>query len=398
MATAGIISIAGTFPSQIGIIPFFSGQSIGGVAVSVANFVGNILGEDPADFLHEHCKSSNHSYEIVGGYNLILSKETHRVDAYFQQKESSSCSPYTVMNWSVFCYFSLGCIILILCIVGYNQIHLYQSIKHRIDYEPLRNEIHDEITIVNNDGTFEVEETSPRIGLELNDRINQRQQIQREQLSTSSAFRDVYGNDDVNQIQCDEEETVNIVDPKSVFFAIKGPAICVFLTFTVTLTLFPSWISELKSVHECTNRYRLVNDLFVPFCFVLFNFGDLLGRLVAEYVPVERINNLSKKLIVAAVLRFALLPVFLVCLTNIGEERNKVIRSDIFSLFVQLFFAVTNGLFVSISFMLSPKLVGTSTGLQESASEIMTLSLYLGLLCGSFLSFPFIQAATHILN
>lgn len=120
---------------------------------------------------------------------------------------------------------------------------------------------------------------------------------------------------------------------------------------------------------------------------------------MAEYVPVERINNLSKKLIVAAVLRFALLPVFLVCLTNIGEERNKkVIRSDIFSLFVQLFFAVTNGLFVSISFMLSPKLVGTSTGLQESASEIMTLSLYLGLLCGSFLSFPFIQAATHILN
>ena len=55
---------------------------------------------------------------------------------------------------------------------------------------------------------------------------------------------------------------------------------------------------------------------------------------MAEYVPVERINNLSKKLIVAAVLRFALLPVFLVCLTNIGEDRNKVIRSDIFSLFL----------------------------------------------------------------
>jgi len=99
-----------------------------------------------------------------------------------------------------------------------------------------------------------------------------------------------------------------------------------------------------------------------------------------------------------SVLRVAFLPLFLICLTTTGKESSIVVRNDMFSLSVQFVFAVTNGLLVSISFMLSPKLIGCTTSLQERASATMTLALYFGLFCGSLLAFPLLQLATRILE
>ena len=458
IATAGIISTAGLFPSHIGINPFFSGQSLGGVVVAMANFGAAAVGEDPVDYLDKHCSSTNQTQEIIATYNSIISTEIRRMDLYLPQEEPPSCSPYAARDWAVFSYFLLGCIILIFCLVGYHQIHMYQNMKHRDDYETLHNHEQHGLALGENyynDNVVEVDETSPRIGLEMNDRIYQREQYQNEQRilmiastseqSTNIANENLTSNDensretltslpddiptaemtasssnitclpslcgndhsdddDENQIEQDRfddeegEAYTDNLDTKSVLFAIKGPVTCVFLTFTVTLALFPSYISDLKSSHECENHIRLYNDLYVPFSFVLFNVGDLIGRILAEYIPVDRIENFSRKLVACAILRIALVPLFLMCLTTTGKDNSMVIRSDIFSLSVQLLFAITNGLFVSTSFMWSPQLVGTTTSLQERASETMTLALYFGLLCGSFLAFPFMQFATRILE
>ena len=455
IATAGIISTAGLFPSHIGINPFFSGQSLGGVVVSMANFGAAAVGEDPVDYLDKHCSSTNQTQEIIATFNSIISTEIRRMDLYLPQEEPPSCSPYAARDWAVFSYFLLGCIILIFCLVGYHQIHMYQNMKHRDDYETLHNHEQHGLALGENyynDNVVEVDETSPRIGLEMNDRIYQREQNQNEQRismiastseqSTNIANKKLTSNsretltslpddiptaemtasssnitclpslcgndhsddDDENQIEQDRfddeegEAYTDNLDTKSVLFAIKGPVTCVFLTFTVTLALFPSYISDLKSSHECENHIRLYNDLYVPFSFVLFNVGDLIGRILAEYIPVDRIKNFSRKLVACAILRIALVPLFLMCLTTTGKDNSMVIRSDIFSLSVQLLFAITNGLFVSTSFMWSPQLVGTTTSLQERASETMTLALYFGLLCGSFLAFPFMQFATRILE
>merc|ERR1712025_374152 len=173
---------------------------------------------------------------------------------------------------------------------------------------------------------------------------------------------------DENQIAQDTfddepEEDIDSNVSKSVLSVIKGPATCIFLTFTITLSLFPSWISELQSSHECENRYRLDNDLYIPFSFVFFNMGDLLGRLISGYIPVNRIPNLSRKLVFCAILRAMFLPAFIVCNTTLGSESSIVIRNDFFSLSVQLLFAVSNGVLISTSFMLSPQLVGTTSTL-----------------------------------
>ncbi|OEU06269.1 hypothetical protein FRACYDRAFT_255386 [Fragilariopsis cylindrus CCMP1102] len=108
IATAGIISTAGLFPSHIGINPFFSGQSLGGVVVSMANFGAAAVGEDPVDYLDKHCSSTNQTQEITATFNSIISTEIRRMDLYLPQEEPPSCSPYAARDWAVFSYFLLG--------------------------------------------------------------------------------------------------------------------------------------------------------------------------------------------------------------------------------------------------------------------------------------------------
>jgi hypothetical protein len=286
---------------------------------------------------------------------------------------------------------------------GIKKIHQFQNMGHRDNYET----VHD----VRDNARYpdDIDECSPRIGLELNDRIHQRQQAQysdNENLIASHEMPQVTEEEENDNlmIQTDafeDEDEQNIVDghtSPSIFSAIKGPAFCIFMTFTITLSLFPSWISELKSNHECENRFRLDNDLYIPFSFVFFNIGDLLGRLMSGYIPVDQIRDLPRKLAVCAILRVAFLPLFLMCNTTIAGDSSMVIRNDFFSLLVQLLFAVSNGLLVSTAFMVSPQLVGSSPTTQERASEIMTFSVFFGLLSGSFFAFPFLQVATRMLQ
>ena len=465
IATAGIVSAAGLFPSHIGIGPFFSGQALGGAGVSIANFAAIAIGEDPNDYIKNHCTpAANHSQEVNYETNnsiVSIAPKRRMDDIHTLLEEGQECSTYHDLDWAVLTYFLLGCIILLLCLVGYNQIFKYQNMSYQDDYETVHDHHYDRSDINNSSAPYvdEIDDLSPRIGLELNECIHQQQQTQysddenliespprSEQLTMIPSHRDQLvpdnyatsrnnkvrhmplsetiqleapssnslclpnkcggtNNDEVgeeNQIEADSfederEETVDDLDStKSVFWAIKSPAACIFLTFTITLSLFPSWISELKSSHECESRFRLDNDLYVPFSFVFFNIGDLLGRLISGYIPVDRIKNLSRKLVFGAMLRVGFLPLFLMCNTTTGKDSEMVVRNDFFSLLVQLFFALSNGLLVSTAFILSPRLVGSTSTIQERASEIMTFSVYFGLLSGSFLAFPFVQLATRI--
>ena len=389
IATAGIVATASVFPPHIGINPFFSGQALGGATVAIANFAAIAIGEDPSDYLEQHCGPSTGHFEeamLAGHFSSISIATARRLES------DVSCLPYQNLDWAVLSYFLAGCIVLLLCLVGYHKVHEYESQRHQHTYETV-NDRHGHHHNTNSSGASysdaEVIETSPRIGLELNERIRQRQQIE--------------ASDDENDIGQDEfnDESGEIIDangPQSVIPVIKGPATCIILTFAITLSLFPSWISQLKSSHECENGYRLENDLYVPFSFIFFNIGDLLGRLISGHIPVRRIRHLSRILVYCALLRMLFLPVFLMCSSTLGSESNIVVQNDFFSLLVQLMFAVSNGILVSTSFMLSSQLAGTNSILQERASEIMTFSISFGLLSGSFLAFPFLQFASRLLQ
>ena len=53
-ARAGIVGVAGMFPSNQGINSYFSGQTVGGVAVSCVNIVADAL-QDPTPFRGTYC-------------------------------------------------------------------------------------------------------------------------------------------------------------------------------------------------------------------------------------------------------------------------------------------------------------------------------------------------------
>mmetsp|Transcript_19162 Transcript_19162/g.33761 ORF Transcript_19162/g.33761 Transcript_19162/m.33761 type:complete len:473 (-) Transcript_19162:48-1466(-) len=423
IATSGIVATGSLFPSHIGVNPFFSGQAVGGVAVSLVNFLSATV-EDPSAYFNEHCSTNpqNHS-------SFATSVIRHELEGAVNDS-AASCSPYQTVDWAVFSYFLSGCIVLLLCLVGFYFIHLYKLREFRDEYEV----VHDNLAHREEDGV------SPRIGLELNDRVQQRSEEEQKN-GDSRDHRDFLLNDagkmsnstegdalppppaptagscvptlctgDSNDdAPCDnangeslqenfDDEFTDELDEVAVFSAVKGPAACIFLTFTVTLSLFPSWVSELRSSHECQSHFRLSNDLYIPFSFLFFNIGDLVGRMWAERISVEHIPHLSKKLVLGAMLRGVFFPLFLMCLTTFSGESSMVIRSDFFSLLVQFLFAVSNGLLVSTSFMWSPHLVAHTAELQERAGEVMTFALSFGLLSGSLLAFPFLQLASQILQ
>jgi hypothetical protein len=154
IATAGVVSTAGLFPSHVGINPYFSGQALGGVAVSVANFIAATV-EEPDDFWNSHCSGKKDNQDEPGRFLL------EGVDG----GAGSTCSPYTEIDWVVFAYFLLGCCVLAVCLVGYSFINKYQRLEHRNAYESVQ-DISEDHGLT---GT-------PRIGLELHDRLHERHQ------------------------------------------------------------------------------------------------------------------------------------------------------------------------------------------------------------------------------
>lgn len=180
----------------------------------------------------------------------------------------------------------------------------------------------------------------------------------------------------------------------NVWTAVQGPAISLFWTYFVTIALFPVWTSELSSTRQCESMSRIRNDLFTPISFVIFNAGDLAGRMISAKIPIEKIRNLSPKLVVSSIVRFLFFPLFLCCAAQSSQFTSLVVHSDAFSWAVQFIFAASNGILTNVAFCYAPGLVANSTHPQQVASAILNFSLCFGLLCGSFFSFPFLGFAT----
>lgn len=512
---AGIVAFAGQYyPANIGINPFVSGQAVGGVIVSAANFI-SAMAEDPNLYWKQYCHATNYTSNAVaqdssmlgtGNDNNSFSSSimarlnnrtlaTLRSAAVTATTTTTTCPPYETLDRAVFLYFLVGAVVLLCCILGFHLLH--QSTRQQqqqfppsspseslsvapLQPHPLQDQPGDEQQ--ENDGnqdgdddgeftdaleTFQDEAPSPRSGLELrashrhphasasatHEKKHPRQQTHtRGNTDTNTTSRTAmmidrqasYHEDDGPAITAcrlpsnfnssstgDDDPTATVRQSHSVsvnfdeismtsahhndiFKAVKGPAFCIFLTFFVTLSLFPSWTSTLKSIHQCTpGSLRVNNDLFTPMTFLLFNIGDLGGRLLAGSIPVSRMRNFSTKLVVAACLRCLFFPMLLLCVggddaaayvhadddnTNhlLGTTTSIItaatgqrmqIESDVYSILVQSLFALSNGFLISLAFMHAPTLIPATPSSQEKSSEILTLALSFGLMCGSLFSF-----------
>jgi hypothetical protein len=370
IATAGIVATAGLFPSDLAMNPFLAGQSVGGVAVSFANFVAACL-EDPSLYWDARCGGDVDSFDQAS----FLQRQDQELSL---QADDATCVAYEQRDWAVFFYFFMGTLVLGCCLLGYAYIDRFQRRRHRDEYE----------TIDDTDeaATDDVEVT-PRIGLELKDSSLRADGVDAPERLMPTPTWDPAEPEVIPEAQDSiQEESEPNNDTVAAWSHVKGPATCIFLTFFVTLSFFPGWTSELQSVRQCRTHFRLSNDLYTPFSFLLFNVGDLLGRLLSAKITQNRISGLSAKLVKASLLRFIFFPLLFMCVG--GSREGFQIQSDLYSLLIQFSFAVSNGLLVSTAFVHAPTLLPGTTHMQGRSSEILTFAVAFGLLSGSLFSFP----------
>ena len=168
---------------------------------------------------------------------------------------------------------------------------------------------------------------------------------------------------------------------KAIMQKIWVPALSVFLSFFVTIGVFPAIFVFIESQYKCDYSNRFYNDLFTPFLFVIFNLFDFIGRMSAEkFPPLLNKSNILK----FAIARFAFIPILLIC--NVSNSTLPVLLlNDSFPIIIESFFAASNGYLAASAMMLGPSLVSSKDS--GVAGTIMIFSLTLGLLCGGALSF-----------
>eukprot|EP01031_Cornospumella_fuschlensis_P040143 gene40143-48918_t len=162
-----------------------------------------------------------------------------------------------------------------------------------------------------------------------------------------------------------------------------APLIGVLLTFTVTISVFPSLTVLLESTDRCANGNStgFSTALFTPFLFVLYNLGDFIGRILAGHFPLLLS---TPSLPWAALVRAVMVPLLL--LSNIGgSQLPAVFKNDVCACFFMLLLSTSNGYVASVCMMRGPDLVDTRE--KGLAGTIMILSLTVGLLLGACLSF-----------
>jgi len=145
---------------------------------------------------------------------------------------------------------------------------------------------------------------------------------------------------------------------------------------------FPVFTQKIVSVIPEDRAPRLLRSAaFIPLGFLVWNLGDLFGRLIT-LLPFS-MRHRPILLFILAILRIGFLPLYLLC--NI-QGRGAKINSDAFYLFVvQLGFGFTNGWLSSSCMMGAGEYV--EDGEREAAGGFMAVNLVAGLTAGSLLSF-----------
>ena len=454
LATSGILATASGFAPAVGVEPFLAGQSAGGLGVALANFAAAALG-DANVFWKARCLGQDDDDSGEDHGNPFATPTVRSTSPRLLVLESSTTRALSQctsrMDPAVLCYFLLGSIVLAACIVGY--CHVDGTTRRRQqDYETVADA---EEPPCGEDSTrmmmTQFPEQSPP-GLELNTtaRLRRRQEEsldshdttnpltresgspngtwrrrQQQQMSSSSSSLEQDSSTGPNgalipqrQLTQEEDDVQFTNETTHVLYLVRYPALTIYIIFMVTLALFPAWLSRLVSIHQCRPSrtpltpmgrlgHRLVNDLYTPLAFVVFNAGDLTGRILSAYLPMDFFARNQWRpthtLLQWSLLRFLFVPLLYLCTSqyslshwddddnNDDDTHRWTVPSDVYSWVIQIVFAVSNGFVASTAFIVAPQLLpphNNNVEIQERSAEILTFCLSFGLLSGSFLSVP----------
>ncbi|KAI4212139.1 MAG: hypothetical protein LQ351_005169 [Letrouitia transgressa] len=180
----------------------------------------------------------------------------------------------------------------------------------------------------------------------------------------------------------DAEEEETVVGLWILFRKLRFMALAIFLSFAITM-VFPIFTQAILSVHPKDTAPRLLKPAcFIPLAFLVWNVGDLAGRLVTA-VPRSTLVYWPRTLFLLSVLRLVFVPLYLLC--NV-HGKGAAVNSDAFYLIiVQLLFGFTNG-YIGSNCMMGIG-VWVDPEEREAAGGFMGLMLVGGLAVGSLFSF-----------
>lgn len=178
--------------------------------------------------------------------------------------------------------------------------------------------------------------------------------------------------------------------PFSVMWSkLKLIVLTIFLTFGVTL-IFPVFASVVESVHSDSTRVFFHKSIYIPFIYVVWNLGDLLGRVFCGAANSIFLVKNPNHLIIYSILRFLYIPLFMTC--NIHPKGlAPLILSDLWYILLQFTFGFSNGQLATSCFMV----VGDhcdDDAEKKAAGGFTTVFLSTGLAVGSVLSYLLVMA------
>jgi hypothetical protein len=120
VASSGIVGTAGLFDPNVGVNPYFNGQAAGGLLVACANFFASVL-DGSKKYLLQYCS-----------HNPLMNEQDTTIDVNEDENEDSKfCLRYSEISWATAGYFSMSCIILAACMVGYSYVDQYKHLVRK---------------------------------------------------------------------------------------------------------------------------------------------------------------------------------------------------------------------------------------------------------------------------
>ncbi|KAK6096404.1 hypothetical protein MT418_003240 [Batrachochytrium dendrobatidis] len=186
-------------------------------------------------------------------------------------------------------------------------------------------------------------------------------------------------------------------------------ALSLFLTFFVTLGLFPGITSLVQStrtpyrtqllpLHYSDTRFK---ELFVPLHFLIFAVADLIGKSLPMIPSLSRFH--PKLLLKASLMRIALFPLLMICNVVITDRTGiplprtlPLVFTDISYFLILATLGVSGGWLTTLVFIAAPEAISTISHTASPreyervirlVNELMVITTATGLVFGSALSF-----------